>query len=239
MTEARRFLGLRVVTPPPAAPACAGLGDRAEAAERLCRPIEGTPAEAYLRTRGIEVGREPALGFHPALFYRDAAGSFSTYPALVARAVHPDGAFAGLQRTYLDPARRHQAGAECPRRRPRKPRRRDRAMVVRLVERAMRGELPRGPCTAEPADLPVLRHLAEGTASRGVRTLARAVGRSVARAVRTGDRAALARLYDRLLGLDLPVSPALARTLRLFDHVGLPATAAAAPQGPTALTVSE
>ena len=84
-----------------------GLGARAEAAERLwrlCRPIEGTPAEAYLRTRGIVVGREPALGFHPALYYRDAEGAFSTFPALVARAVDAGGAFAGVQRTYLDPA---------------------------------------------------------------------------------------------------------------------------------------
>ena len=106
MAEARRFLGLtaaRTAT----APACEGLGARAEAAERLwrlCRPIEGTRAEAYLRARGIAVGREPALGFHPALYYRDAGGAFSTFPALVARAVDASGAFAGVQRTYLDPA---------------------------------------------------------------------------------------------------------------------------------------
>ncbi len=115
----------------------------------------------------------------------------------------------------------------------------DRAMVARLVERAMRSDTPCGPCAAEPADLPVLRHLAEGTASRGVRTLARAVGRSVGRAVRRGDRRALARLYERLLGLDLPVSPALARTLRLIDHVGRPEPAAAAPEGPCGLAVPE
>ena len=106
MAEARRFLGLPAARTS-TAPACEGLGDRAEAAERLwrlCRPIEGTPAEAYLRTRGIVVGREPALGFHPALYYRDAEGAFSTFPALVARAVDAGGAFAGVQRTYLDPA---------------------------------------------------------------------------------------------------------------------------------------
>ncbi len=107
MDEARRFLGLPMA-PRPAAPACEGLGDRAEAAQRLwrlCRPVEGTPAEAYLRARGIAPGREPAFGFHPTLYYRDADGAFSTFPALVARAVHPDGTFAGVQRTYLDPAR--------------------------------------------------------------------------------------------------------------------------------------
>ena len=117
-------------------------------------------------------------------------------------------------------------------------RRHDRAMVARLVERAMRGDAS-VPCAAEPTDLPVLRHLAERTGSRGLRTLARAVGRAVARAVRRRDHRALARLYERLLGLDLPVSPALARTLRLIDHVGRPEPAAAAPLGPTALTVPE
>ena len=106
MAEARRFLEL--ATARSAAPgACERLGDRAEAARRLwrlCRPVEGTPAEAYLRARGIVVGREPTLGFHPTLYYRDAAGAFSTFPALIARATRTDGAFAGLQRTYLDPA---------------------------------------------------------------------------------------------------------------------------------------
>ena len=118
-------------------------------------------------------------------------------------------------------------------------RRHDRAMVARLAERAMR-DPPRGDRSgAEPGDLPVLRHLAEGTDSRGVRTLARTVGRAVARALRRGDRAALERLYRRLLDLDLPVSPALARTLGLIDHVGRPEPAAAAPEGPCGLTVPE
>ena len=115
MAEARRFLELATArTTAPAA--CERLGDRAEAARRLwrlCRPVEGTPAEGYLRARGIVVGREPALGFHPTLYYRDAAGAFSTFPALIARATRTDGAFAGLQRTYLDPAQ--PAKAPVPR----------------------------------------------------------------------------------------------------------------------------
>ena len=107
MAEARRFLELATARSAAAPRACERLGDRAEAARRLwrlCRPVEGTPAEAYLRARGIVVGREPTLAFHPTLFYRDAAGAFSTFPALIARATRADGAFAGLQRTYLDPA---------------------------------------------------------------------------------------------------------------------------------------
>ena len=107
MAEARRFLELATARSAAAPRACERLGDRAEAARRLwrlCRPVEGTPAEAYLRARGIVVGREPALAFHPTLYYRDAAGAFSTFPALIARATRADGAFAGLQRTYLDPA---------------------------------------------------------------------------------------------------------------------------------------
>ena len=107
MAEARRFLGLATARSAAAPAPCERLGDRAEAARRLwrlCRPVEGTPADAYLRARGIVVGREPTLGFHPTLYYRDAAGAFSTFPALIARATRIDGAFAGLQRTYLDPA---------------------------------------------------------------------------------------------------------------------------------------
>ena len=37
------------------------------------------------------VGRETALGFHPALYYRGAAGAFSTFPALIARDNDPAG----------------------------------------------------------------------------------------------------------------------------------------------------
>ena len=110
MAEATRFLGGA-----PAPVARAGnrrpeAHGRAEAPRRLwalCRPVDGTAAEAYLRARSIRSCRYPALGFHPALYYRSAEDGdhFRRLPALVARVTRPDGAFLGIQRTYLDPAR--------------------------------------------------------------------------------------------------------------------------------------
>ena len=115
MAEARRFLGEAPVPRPVPAER---LGRRDEAPRRLwalCVPIDGTAAEAYLRARGIACGPEPALGFHRALYYRDADGGFSTFPALVARATFADGAFAGVQRTWLDPAHPAKAPVAEPR----------------------------------------------------------------------------------------------------------------------------
>ena len=109
MAEARRFLG--GAAPPSPAPAVRpnahGRGEAPQRLWALCRPLDGTPAEAYLRARGILSCRHPALGFHPALYYRDQHRPelFRRLPALVARAMRPCGAFAGLQRIYLDPAR--------------------------------------------------------------------------------------------------------------------------------------
>ena len=103
MAEARRFLGgapAPAQAPPRRRPAAHG---RSEAPRRLwamCRPVDGTAAEAYLRARGIPACRHAALGFHPAL---------------VARVTAPDGAFLGVQRIYLDPARLRRR--TCPMRR--------------------------------------------------------------------------------------------------------------------------
>lgn len=73
---------------------------RASQAERLwqeTQPLEGSPAEAYLRGRGI-VGPLPAsLRFHPACWHQTA----QRFPAMVARLEGVDG-FA-VHRTYLKP----------------------------------------------------------------------------------------------------------------------------------------
>ena len=111
MAEARQFLG--GLSPAPAVPMTnrrPGAHGRSEAPRRLwalCRPIDGTAAEAYLRARGIRACRYPALRFHPTLYYRseDDADRFRRLPALVARVTAPDGTFLGVQRIYLDPAR--------------------------------------------------------------------------------------------------------------------------------------
>ena len=120
LDEARAFLALPVAprrdpesdrAPPPAA------WDGAAAARRLwrtCRPLGGTHAERYLRARGLNVCRFPALRFHPALAYRDEAGWLSRFPALVAAVTSPDGTLEGVQRTWLHPDRPAKAPLAPP-----------------------------------------------------------------------------------------------------------------------------
>ena len=87
LMEARAFLNL------PALPVAGEDHDAREAARRLwrrCRAIDGTYAEAYLRSRGLARCRFPALRFHPELFCRDAAG-VRRLPALVAAVTDGDG----------------------------------------------------------------------------------------------------------------------------------------------------
>ena len=67
---------------------------------------------------------------------------------------------------------------------------------------------------------PETRKGSRGAASpRKLRTLARAVGRTVAQAVRQRDRDTLSRLYRRVVELESPVSSQLACTLHLIDRV--------------------
>ena len=120
--------------------------DRTDAARRLwrrCRAIDGTHAEAYLRTRAIHRCRFAALRFHPALFHRDGSG-VRRLPALVAAVTvdageHPGsgerpghGAICGVQRTWLDPDR----PAKAPIARPRKALGRIHGHAVRFGEPA-------------------------------------------------------------------------------------------------------
>lgn len=72
---------------------------RAAQAERLwqeAQPITGTPAEAYLRGRGITCPLPPALRFHPEAWHGPTA---RTWPALVALVEGGDGC--AVHRTYL------------------------------------------------------------------------------------------------------------------------------------------
>ena len=111
--EARAFLAL------PASPA-AGDADAYDATEaarrlwRLCRPVDGTHAETYLRTRGLAHCRFPALRFHPELRYREGSAVLRL-PALVAAVTGDDGAVRGVQRTWLDPRRPAKANIPSPR----------------------------------------------------------------------------------------------------------------------------
>src|SRR3984885_12832690 len=118
--EARRFLSLPpdlpgTVRDPPAP------RNSPEAARRLFRmgvPIIGTPAEAYLRARGISGGLDwPSLRFHPALWYRpDADAPRDSWPGLLAAGTDPDGRITGLHRTFIDRARPDKAPLADPRR---------------------------------------------------------------------------------------------------------------------------
>jgi hypothetical protein len=122
--EARLFLSLPKPVSDfdpdePRAPA----GSR-KAARRLfaaSRPIAGTLAEAYLRTRGITGVRDfPWLRFHPRCWYRasadDAPGTPAAFPALITAVTDNDGTITGVHRTWLDPKICDKAAIATPRR---------------------------------------------------------------------------------------------------------------------------
>lgn len=74
--------------------------DRGEEARSIwqgARPVDGTPAEAYLRRRGITMALPPCLAFSRLSY--GARGSL--YPVLVAAIYSPSGEVIGVQRTYL------------------------------------------------------------------------------------------------------------------------------------------
>ncbi|MGC2524305.1 MAG: toprim domain-containing protein [Stellaceae bacterium] len=131
MGEARRFLAL----PCPPIPSPTNLGHMppaatgsSETARRLFhagRPVPGTPAEAYLRARGITARLDwPALRYHPSVYYRAAkpapakAGDapLEVWPALLAAVTDLEGNITGIQRTWLDPRRSTKAPLTDPRR---------------------------------------------------------------------------------------------------------------------------
>lgn len=109
--EARTFLSLPHPEPEidergsrmPAAPT-----GSAEAARRLfasAQPIDRTPAEAYLRDRGIAALHDTeSLRFHPKCYYRaDDHAPKTSWPAMVASVTDLSGKLTGVHRTWLDP----------------------------------------------------------------------------------------------------------------------------------------
>jgi hypothetical protein len=92
-----------------------------EAARRLfaaSRPLRGTLAETYLRSRGITVPlRFPALRFHPSCYYRaDKDAPLETWPALIAAVTDLSGNVTGVHRTWLARDGSDKAPLEDPRR---------------------------------------------------------------------------------------------------------------------------
>jgi hypothetical protein len=124
MDEARGFLAL----PRPAITSTAeakhtlrSAGGSTVAARRLFaagRPVPGTPAEAYLRARGITAALDwPALRYHPSAYYREHEDApLELWPALLAAITDCDGAITGILRTWLDRIRPAKAPLADPRR---------------------------------------------------------------------------------------------------------------------------
>jgi hypothetical protein len=120
MDEARSFLAL----PRPAAnsrrapPSTAGSATAARRLFAAGRPVPGTPAEAYLRARGITASLDcPALRFHPSAYYRAGRDApLEAWPALLAAVTALDGTISGIQRTWLDRFRPAKAPIADPRR---------------------------------------------------------------------------------------------------------------------------
>ena len=112
LDEARAFLALPASVPPAAPLRTARRDEAPRRLWQMCTAIDGSHAEAYLHARAIRACRDAALRFHPTLYYRGPDGGFATFPALVARVSGPDGAFTGIQRTYLHP--RYPAKAPVP-----------------------------------------------------------------------------------------------------------------------------
>ena len=124
MEEARRFLALpcpSIPSPPNLGHARPAASGSSEAARRLFlagRPVPGTPAEAYLRARGITGPLDwPALRYHPSVYYRaTAVAPLQIWPALLAAVSDLEGNITGIQRTWLDPRRSTKAPLADPRR---------------------------------------------------------------------------------------------------------------------------
>jgi hypothetical protein len=92
-----------------------------EAASRLFhagRATIGTPAEAYLRARGITASLDwPSLRYHPAVFYRaHEEAPREAWPALLAAVTDLQGRITGVHRTWIDPIRCRKAPLADPRR---------------------------------------------------------------------------------------------------------------------------
>ncbi len=109
--EARRFLSLPHPEPEsearrlrtPASPT--GSPEAARRLFAMAQPITRTPAETYLRKRGITALHETgALRFHPRCYYRpDQHEPTETWPAMIAAVTDLGGRLTGAHRTWLDP----------------------------------------------------------------------------------------------------------------------------------------
>jgi hypothetical protein len=106
LDEARRFLSLPQqyrAAKPERPPVPTGSPEAARRLFASAKPIPGTLAAIYLRSRGIpDVHDLRALRFHPHCFYRAHEGApREAWPALLAAVTDFDGAITGVLRTWL------------------------------------------------------------------------------------------------------------------------------------------
>ena len=120
MDEACQFLALPRTREPndQAPPAPSNSPRTARRLFRAGRPIPGTPAEAYLRARGITARLDwVALRFNSRVWYRETEKApLEAWPALLAAVTDPGGRITGIQRTWLDRNRPDKAPIADPRR---------------------------------------------------------------------------------------------------------------------------
>lgn len=115
MDEARRFLAVPKPSRHLEGPARPGSPDAARHLFAIGRALTGTPAETYLRRRGVtQLQGLGWLRFHPSCFHRSDGGT-SAWPALLAAVTDLDGAIQGLQRVWLT-----RRGAKAPLAEPRR-----------------------------------------------------------------------------------------------------------------------
>lgn len=127
IAEAERFLS----SPPsvddnsnPAAFAKPARAGSATAAKRLfaaSKPLIGTLAATYLRSRGITRASDlSTLRFHARCYYRPnddgVSATPNAFPALIAAVTDNDGVQTGTHRTWLDPTGQTKANVASPRR---------------------------------------------------------------------------------------------------------------------------
>ncbi len=126
--EAERFLSL----PPSASddastapafvkPARSGSSAAAKRLFAASKPLTGSLAASYLRSRGItRASNLPALRFHPRCYYRpnedDVPGTPGAFAALIAAVTDNEGMQTGTHRTWLDSSGGMKAKVASPRR---------------------------------------------------------------------------------------------------------------------------
>lgn len=126
--EAERFLSLPLSASDDeraaaafAKPARVGSTTAASRLFAASKPLTGSLATSYLRSRSITRASDlPALRFHPRCYYRpnddDVPGTPGAFPALIAAVTDADGAQTGTHRTWLDPSGNLKAKVASPRR---------------------------------------------------------------------------------------------------------------------------